>query len=99
MIDCKRDERKHVIADQYLATHAVGIGVFLILVARAPAPVLKVQRSAAGVIVNLEKKVEYVNHYSFHLMDPDWGHVTIKLSGHPPFGAPFNKNMPGPINI
>jgi hypothetical protein len=20
-------------------------------------------------------------------MDPDWGHVTIKMSGHPPFGA------------
>jgi hypothetical protein len=20
-------------------------------------------------------------------MDPQWGHVTIKMSGHPPFGA------------
>jgi len=29
----------------------------------------------------------YVNHYSFHTLDPDWGHVTIKMSGHPPFGA------------
>ena len=29
----------------------------------------------------------YVNHYSFHILDPDWGHVTIKMSGHPPFGA------------
>ncbi len=29
----------------------------------------------------------YVNHYPFHLLDPDWGHVTIKMSGHPPFGA------------
>jgi hypothetical protein len=28
-----------------------------------------------------------VNHYSFHILDPDWGHVTIKMSGHPPFGA------------
>jgi DNA-binding transcriptional ArsR family regulator len=24
---------------------------------------------------------------SFHIMDPDWGHVVIKISGHPPFGA------------
>jgi hypothetical protein len=29
----------------------------------------------------------YVNHYSFHILDPDWGHVTIKISGHPPFPA------------
>ena len=28
-----------------------------------------------------------MNHYSFHIMDPQWGHVTIKMSGHPPFGA------------
>ena len=24
---------------------------------------------------------------SFHIMDPEWGHMTIKMSGHPPFGA------------
>ena len=29
----------------------------------------------------------YVNHYSFHIWDPDWGHVTIKMRGHPPLGA------------
>ena len=27
------------------------------------------------------------SHYSFHIMDPDWGHMTIKMAGHPPFGA------------
>src|SRR5215813_6916165 len=27
------------------------------------------------------------NHYSFHIVDPDWGHLTIKISGHPPFPA------------
>ncbi len=61
--------------------------MFLILVARAPAPVWKVARTAAGVIRNLEKTRQFVNHYSFHIMDPTWGHVTIKMSGHPPFGA------------
>ncbi len=40
------------------------------LVARAPAPVWKVQRSAAGLIVNLEKTSQYVNHYSFHVPEP-----------------------------
>jgi hypothetical protein len=29
----------------------------------------------------------YVNHYSFHILDPEWGHLTIKISGHPPFPA------------
>jgi hypothetical protein len=87
VIDCGRGDRKHQIAEEYLATHPVGQGVFLILVARAVAPVWEVQRSAKGVIRNLDKKQPYVNHYSFHIMDPQWGHLTIKMSGHPPFGA------------
>jgi hypothetical protein len=87
VIDCTRDEPKHRIAEAYLATNSVGPGVFLILVARAPARVWEVCRSWAGVIGNLEKKKAFVNHYLFHIMDPTWGQVTIKLSGHPPFGA------------
>jgi hypothetical protein len=87
VIDCKRGERKHQLAEEYLATHTVGRGVFLILVARASAAVWEVTRSSSGVIVNLAKKMAFVNHYSFHIMDPQWGHVTIKMSGHPPFGA------------
>jgi len=59
----------------------------MVMVARARATVRKVKRSAAGVIMNLEKKPEFVNHYSFHIMDPEWGHLVIKMSGHPPFGA------------
>jgi hypothetical protein len=92
VIDCKSGERKHRIAEEYLATHDIGIGVFLVLVARAPAPVWKVTTSRSGVIVNLEKKREYVNHYSFHIRDPVWGHLTIKMSGHPPFGAQIMLN-------
>jgi len=87
VIDCKAGERKHRIAEQYLGGHTVGVGVFMILVARAPAIVWKVNRSRSGVIRNLEKTRQYVNHYSFHIMDPTWGHLTIKMSGHPPFGA------------
>jgi hypothetical protein len=87
VIDCKAGERKHRIAEEYLGEHTVGVGVFLILVARAPAIVWKVNRSSSGVIRNLEKTRQYVNHYSFHIMDPAWGHLTIKMSGHPPFGA------------
>ncbi|GBE68347.1 hypothetical protein MFM001_48090 [Mycobacterium sp. MFM001] len=93
VIFCKAGERKHRIAEEYLATHEVGIGVFLVLVAKAPAPVWKVARSVkTGAIVNIERRREYVNHYSFHIIDPEWGHVTIKMSGHPPFGAQIMLN-------
>lgn len=88
VIDCVAGERKHRIAEDYLSNHTVGVGVFLILVARAPATVWKVQRSTrSGRIQNLEKTRQFVNHYSFHIMDPTWGHLTIKMSGHPPFAA------------
>ena len=87
VIFCKAGERKHLIAEEYLETHVVTTGVFLILAAKAPAAVWKVHRSARGVITNLEKKREYVYHYSFHIMDPAFGHLAIKMSGHPPFGA------------
>ena len=66
----------------------MGPGVFLILVAQAPATVWEVQPvGGRGASRNLAKKTAYVNHYSFHIMDPAWGHVAIKMSGHPPFGA------------
>jgi hypothetical protein len=84
VIDCKVDERKHEIAETHLATTHVTTGVFLILVGRAQAPVWDVSGKH-----HLERKrpMPYVNHYSFHILDPDWGHVTIKISGHPPFPA------------
>jgi len=86
-MDCARGERKHAIAEEYLSTHPTVQGLFLILVSRAIAPVWEVERSKAGRIRNIRSKKPYVNHYSFHIMDPDWGHLTIKMSGHPPFGA------------
>jgi len=82
LMDCRPGERKHDIAEAHLKKTTVAQGVFLILVARAPAPVWDVTRKQ-----HLERKkpMPYVNHYSFHILDPDWGHVTIKISGHPPF--------------
>ena len=87
LIDCKGDERKHRIAEDYLGEHAVCPVCSVILVARAPATVWKVSRSAAGVIRNPERKKEFVNHYSFDIMDPTWGHVTRQDEWHPPFAA------------
>jgi hypothetical protein len=87
VIDCARGERKHEIAEAFLASHTVVRGVFLILVARAVAPVWEVERSCRGVIYRLSRKMAFINYYSFHIMDPEWGHVVIKMAGHPPFGA------------
>jgi len=87
LIFCTAGQRKHLIAEQYLEENPVAPGVFLILAAKAPATVWKVHRSARGVITRLESKREYVYHYSFHIMDPAFGHMVIKMSGHPPFGA------------
>jgi hypothetical protein len=88
IIHCKQRQRKHEIAKQHLPQGPDFVGVFLILVGRAPAPVWKVKRKG-GKIINIERKkpYPYVNHYSFHIMDPEWGHVMIKLCGHPSFSA------------
>ena len=59
------------------------------LVSKAPALVWEAQMTGTGKLGQLVIKEPwpYVNHYSFHILDPDWGHLTIKMSGHPPFGA------------
>ena len=89
VLHCAAGERKHEIAEQHLSTRQEKAGLFLILVSKAPALVWEAQRTPAGKLVRLAPKQPwpYVNHYSFHIWDPDWGHVTIKMSGHPPFGA------------
>ncbi len=87
VIDCLAGERKHQIAEEHLSDHGPRPGVFLILVARAPATVYQVRRSAQGVILDIVKKRTFVNHYSFNIWDAQFGHLTIKMSGHPPFAA------------
>lgn len=89
VVDCPPGERKHEIAEQYLTTHSVQCGLFLVLVSRSPALAWDIQMSGTGKIGNIRRKEPrpYVNHYHFHILDPDWGHITIKMSGHPPFGA------------
>jgi hypothetical protein len=84
VIDCSVGERKHDIAEEHLAKTKVTQGLFLILVGRAPAPVWNI---TANHHIQWKKPMPYVNHYSFHILDAEWGHLTIKLSGHPPFPA------------
>jgi len=84
VVDCPAGERKHELAEEYLAKAKITQGVFLILVGRAQAPVWDV---SANHHIERKKPMPYVNHYSFHIVDPEWGHITIKISGHPPFPA------------
>ena len=89
VVDCTRNERKHLTVENYLADHTVEPGLFLILVGRAPAPGWEVKKNREGKITTIKRKEPwpYLNHYYFHIMDPDWGHLTIRMCGHPPFPA------------
>jgi len=84
VIDCRIRQRKHDLAAQYLTQTKVTQGVFLILVGRARATVYEVGRNHH---LEHKKPMPYVNHYSIHILDREWGHITIKISGHPPFPA------------
>src|SRR4029077_3623643 len=88
VIDCPTGERKHQIAAEHLPKDPKQTGIFLILVGRAPAPVWDIRRfGQGGIDLRRKKSSPYVNHYFFHIWDKEWGHITIRMCGHPPFGA------------
>ena len=88
VIDCAAKERKHEIAEEHLPTDPKRAGIFLVLVNRAPAAVWDVRRYGnGGIDLRRKKPMPYVNHYTFHIWDAQWGHVAIRMCGHPPFSA------------
>jgi hypothetical protein len=89
LIDCGMgDKTKHEQAEKLQPKDPTFTGVFLIMVARAPGLVWQAYTNPKGKLVLYRpKKPVLVNHYYFHLVDPQWGHVTIRLCGHPPFPA------------
>jgi hypothetical protein len=89
VVHCSVGERKHAIAEDYCAKTTVTQGLFLVLVGRAQAPVWEI---GANHHIERKKPMPYVNHYSFHILDAEWGHITIKISGHPPFPAQIMLN-------
>ena len=64
-------------------------GLFFVIKSNAPAPVWEVKRNGEGRITEIRhrKSWPYVRHFFFHLIDQEWGHVTIRMCGYPPFGA------------
>lgn len=93
VIYCAAGERKHDLAEQHIPEDPDYRGIFLVLIGRAPAPVWDVQRSERGALhIRRKSPMPWVNHYSFHILDDEWGHVTIKLCGHVPFSAQIMLN-------
>jgi len=79
---------KHLRAEKLRPKDPSFQGVFLILVARGPAPVWQVYKSRRGKqLIRRAKSWPLINHYHFHLVDKQWGHLMVRMSGHPPFGA------------
>jgi hypothetical protein len=87
------DKTKHQRAEKLLPKDPLFQGIFAILVARAPALVWKAKRNREGKLV-LRRQTPWplVQHYHFHILDKQWGHLTIKMSGHPPFGVQVSLN-------
>jgi len=90
VVDAHAGERKDEIAEAHVAKATGKSGVFLIIVGTAPAPVWNIVRSVEkGHIIDIRhhRPWRYANHYHFHIMDKDWGHVVIRMCGYPPFGT------------
>lgn len=82
------DKTKHEHAEKLQPKDPAFTGVFAVFVARAPAPIWDAFINPQGkVVLYRPKRPALVNHYYFHIVDPQWGHVTIRLCGHPPFSA------------
>ena len=93
-IDCHAGDDKHQIAQSLLPKDPNFQGVFAVLVGRASGPVWRVQLSPKGKILNLahQDPWPHVQHYYFQIIDPEWGHVMVRMCGYPPFGAQITLN-------
>lgn len=89
LIEAQAGERKHELAEPHLPKDPKFRGLFLVITGKAPAPVWEVKRNAQNQIIEVQHRRQwpYVKHYYFHLIDPHWGHVTIRMCGYSPFGA------------
>jgi hypothetical protein len=89
VIEAQAHDRKHELAQPYLPANAKFCGLFLVIKSNAPAPIWEVKRNGEGRITEIRhrKNWPYVRHFFFHLIDREWGHVTIRMCSYPPFGA------------
>jgi len=86
LVFCDRDDRKDELIKEHLPRSADYTGLFCIFVNRANASVLQAHRFG-NCGIDIRKKNTFINHYAFHIMDKQWGHVIIRFCPHPPFSA------------
>lgn len=81
------------LAAQYAPKDPKKKGLYLVLITRAPALVWDVKICRTGA-PHLERRKPwpYVQHYHFHIQDPQWGHIMIRMSGYPPYGIHVTVN-------
>ena len=95
VIHCERGQRKHLIAEELIPEAPNARGVFCILVVRAPAPLRSVRICSNGhPPISPKKPYPYSPHSFFPIMDPEWGHIVIRVYPHPPFPAQIIINGP-----
>src|ERR1700757_4481748 len=89
IIEARSGERKHELAEPHVPKDPTFRGLFLVITGNAPAPTWEVKRNSDGRITEVRHRKNWplVKHYYFHIMDREWGHVTIRMCGYPPFGA------------
>lgn len=87
LIYCNKGSRKHEIAEQHLPQDQAFVGLFLVIISRASGAVWNVERKRDGSIKHISRSYRSINHIFFHFIDPQWGHITIRMSSHPPFAA------------
>jgi hypothetical protein len=87
VIKCAANERPHEALEEECPDLPKRPGVFCVVVKRAPFPTWNVHRfGKTGIDLRKNKKpMPHVNHYAFHVLDKDWGHMIFKVCGHPPF--------------
>jgi len=50
--------------------------------------VWQIKKSRRGqLLIRRAKNWPLVKHYHFHIVDKAWGHISLRMSAHPPFGA------------
>jgi hypothetical protein len=86
VVYCRPGERKHELAEQQLPTAPHFAGLFLVIISRANGLVWDARPTQNGGL-HLSKHYRFINHIFFHIIDPEWGHITIRMSSHPPFSA------------
>lgn len=88
VLEAHKGEHKCDRASEHWPQDPKFSGLFLAISSLADAPTWVVDRSrTSGKIINIHRPEKWrrVRHWFFHIMDLEWGHVTIRMCAHPPF--------------